>query len=81
MLENDKSNLEREYKFYATIPRGQRSNEGAAVAIKIVHKRLNIRTTLQVVVLKEWESAHNSCRYYEVKLSRICIGLTRLAHI
>ena len=30
--------------------------------------------------IKEWKSAHNSCRQYEVKLSRICIGHTRLTH-
>ena len=49
MLENVRYNLGREYKFYAKIPPGQRSKGGAAVAIKIAHKRLNIRTTLQVV--------------------------------
>ena len=39
---------------YATIPSGQRSKGGATVAIKkeISHKRLNIRTTLQVVALE-----------------------------
>ena len=30
--------------------------------------------------IEEWESAHNSCRQYEVKLSRIPIGHTRLTH-
>ena len=29
---------------------------------------------------KEWESPHNSCRQYEVKLSRIPIGHIRLTH-
>ena len=50
MLEKDKYNLEREYKFYATTPLGQRSKGGTTVAIKkkITHKRLNIRTTIQV---------------------------------
>ena len=31
--------------------------------------------------IKEWESAHNSCRQYEVKLSRLSIGHTRLTWI
>ena len=54
MLENVKYNLGRKYEFYATIPPGQRSKGGAAVAIKkeIAHKRPNIRTTLQAVVLE-----------------------------
>ena len=30
--------------------------------------------------IEEWESAHNSNRKYEVKLSRIHIGHTRLTH-
>ena len=30
--------------------------------------------------IKEWESAYNSCRQYEVKLSRIRIGHSRLTH-
>ena len=30
--------------------------------------------------IKEWESAHNCCRQYEVKLSRINIGHIRLNH-
>ena len=30
--------------------------------------------------IEEWESAHNSNRQYEVKLSRIRIGHTRLTH-
>ena len=30
--------------------------------------------------IKKQESAHNSCRQYEVKLSRIHIGHTRLTH-
>ena len=44
---NAKNNLRREYKFYATIPPGQRSKGGATVALKkvIAQKRLNIRTT------------------------------------
>ena len=48
-----KYNLGREYKFYATIPPGQRSKGGTAVAIikEIAHKRLNIKTTLQAIVL------------------------------
>ena len=28
--------------------------------------------------IKEWESTHNSCRQYEVNLSRLHIGHTRL---
>ena len=28
--------------------------------------------------MEEWESAHNSCRQYEIKLSRLRIGHTRL---
>ena len=48
MLEIDKYNLRREYKFYAKTPW-----VGEAVAIKkdITHKRLNIRTTIQLVAL------------------------------
>ena len=30
--------------------------------------------------IKEWENAHNSCRQYKVKSSRIRIGHTRLSH-
>ena len=54
MLENVKYNLGGEYKFYATIPLGQRSKGRTAVAIKkeVAHKRLNIRTTLQVVAME-----------------------------
>ena len=54
MLENDKYNLGREYKFYATPSPRQRSKKGTAVAIKkeITHRRLNIRTTNQVGTLE-----------------------------
>ena len=54
MLENVKYNLGRDYNFYGTILLVQRSKEGAAVAIRkyTVHKRLNIRKTLQVVPLE-----------------------------
>ena len=54
MLGNVKYNLGKEYNFYATISPGQRSKGVTAVAIKkeIAHKRLIIRTTLQVVVLE-----------------------------
>ena len=54
MLENVMYNLERKYNFYATISPGQTIKWGTAVAIRkeIAHKRLNIRTTLQVVVLE-----------------------------
>ena len=54
ILENDKYNLERLYKFYATTPPGRRSKGGTAVAIKkdITQKRLNIRKTIQVVSLE-----------------------------
>ena len=30
--------------------------------------------------IEEWESAHNSCRQYEVKLSRLSIGQTGQTH-
>ena len=30
--------------------------------------------------IEEWENAQNSCRQYEVKLSRPSIGHTRLTH-
>ena len=30
--------------------------------------------------IEEWGSAHNSCRQYEFKLSRIHIGYTRLTN-
>ena len=30
--------------------------------------------------IEEWESVHNSCRQYEVKLNKIRIGDTRLTH-
>ena len=30
--------------------------------------------------IEEWESAHNSFSQYEVKLSWLCIGHTRLTH-
>ena len=30
--------------------------------------------------IEEWESVYNSCRKYEVKLSSIRIGHTRLTH-
>ena len=30
--------------------------------------------------MKEWERTNNSCRQYYVKLSRTCIGYTRLTH-
>ena len=30
--------------------------------------------------IKEWKGAHNSCRQYKVKLSRIHIGHIRLNH-
>ena len=53
MLENVKYNLGREYEFYVKIPLSQRSKGGVAVVLKkIAHKRLNIRTILQVVVLE-----------------------------
>ena len=54
MLENDKYNLGKEYKFYVTTPWGRRSKGGTAVAIKkdITHERLNIKTPIQVVVLE-----------------------------
>ena len=143
MLENDKYRPRREYKFYATIPSGQRSKGGTAVDInkEITHKRVNIRTTISEGLpgrkgkevnmlyiftpnrpgdgggnerspgeapstydpagrfqctqsttgkrenehyikpcIEEWESAHNSSRQYEVKLSRLRIGHTRLTH-
>ena len=53
MLEKIECNLGREYKFYAIIPPGQRSEGGTALAIKkeIVHKKINIRTALQAVAL------------------------------
>ena len=34
MLENDKYNLRREYKFYATNPLGQRSKGGTALQLR-----------------------------------------------
>ena len=34
------------------------------------------KTTLH----QKWDSANNSCRHCEVKLSRLCIGHTRLTH-
>ena len=54
MLENYKYNLGREYEFFATTSPGWRSKGGTAGAIKkdITHKRLNIRTTIQVVALR-----------------------------
>ena len=54
MLENLSIIQERKYDFQAIIPLEQRSKGGTAVAIKkeIAHKRLNIRTTLQVVTLE-----------------------------
>ena len=30
--------------------------------------------------IEKWESAHNRCRQYEVRLSRFCIGHIRLNH-
>ena len=30
--------------------------------------------------IEEWESAHNSCRKYKVKLSRLCFGHSGLIH-
>ena len=54
MLENVKYNLGRKYNFYTTISPGQRSKGGIAVSIRkdIAHKRLNIRTALQMAVLE-----------------------------
>ena len=51
MLENFRYNQGREHIFYAT---GQRSKGRTAVAIikEITHKRVNIRTTLQMVALE-----------------------------
>ena len=48
MMGNARYNLEREYKFYATIPPSQRREGGTAVVIRkeIAHMILNIRTTL-----------------------------------
>ena len=31
-------------------------------------------------LIEQWESAHNSCRQYQTKLSRIRIEQTRLTH-
>ena len=55
MLENVKYNLGREYKFYATIPLGQRSKRGTAVAIikEIAHKRLNKAVALEVYMAEK----------------------------
>ena len=36
--------------------------------------------TIVNLAFKDWESAHNSCRQYEVKMSRIRNGHTRLTH-
>ena len=47
MLEKNKYNLGREYKFYATTPQ-----VGEAIKKEITHKRLNVRTTIQVVALE-----------------------------
>ena len=54
MLNNTNYTIERRYKLYASIPLGQRSKGGVAIAIKkeISHKRLNIRTTLQAIALE-----------------------------
>ena len=51
MLENDKYSLGREYEFYAKIP-SPRIREAVAIKKGITHKRLNIKTTIQVVALK-----------------------------
>ena len=52
MLGNVKYNLKREYKFYATIPRGQKRDRSSYKKKEIAYKRLNIRTTLQAVALE-----------------------------
>ena len=59
----------REYKFYATTPPSQRSKGGTAVAIKkkITQKRLNIRTTIQVVALEVYligKGKRTVCSFY-----------------
>ena len=43
MLENVKYNLGNEYEFYATIPSGQRSKGGTAVAVKINTQKTKLK--------------------------------------
>ena len=40
----------------------------------------NISMLANFIIFKEWESAHNSYRHYEVKLSLLCSGQTELIH-
>ena len=54
MLENTEYNIGREYEFYATTPPGQRSKGGTEISDEkeLSHKRLAIRTTLQMVAMQ-----------------------------
>ena len=60
--------------YYQTIRRArnsewQREWEDSTSKLKIIKPRI-----------EEWQNTHNSCRQYEVKLSRLRIGHTRLTH-
>ena len=60
--------------YYQTIRRArnsewQREWEDSTSKLKIIKPRI-----------EEWQNTHNSCRQYEVKLSRLQIGHTRLTH-
>ena len=54
MLDNPKYNIDRKYDLYAKILPGQRSKDGAAIAVRkdIPHRRQNIRTTIQALALE-----------------------------
>ena len=57
--------------FFLTIKTLSDKGNGKTIISKLHHIKPHI---------KEWESAHNSCRQYKVKLSKIRIRHTRLTH-
>ena len=69
MLKNIKYNLGREYKFYITIPTGQRIKGEITVAIKkeIAHKILNITTALQVLALEVYLAGKIKGQYAQLE--------------
>ena len=82
MLENIKYNLGREYEFYTTIPPSQRSKRGATVSIinEMTRKKLNIRTTLQVVALEVYMTGKRKRRICLIYLSPIDSGGYERSH-
>ena len=65
MLETTKYNLGREYEFYIIVSSDQRRKGGTAIPFRkeIPHKRLIIRTILQIVALEVYLAKKGQKKY------------------